>query len=349
LAVVAVTAVVGGCSGDDGAGDASVDRRVGEVAKPVRASANPVADFAPLIVLHSRETLLPISADAFIERATLKWEDDRCMVLESVATGSVADIKAGEGVPRLQPRRLAGHPPYERRQLDRRCRREVGPRYPTTVMTRQFVARGRPRGLPLTTGFYLDVLSASRNGVVGMVKRGSAAPVLTGATAYYARSGGSRSRRDRISYWMLYGRAESETRGGETIETHEGDWERVDVTVRRAGRDRWLPVAARLRPDGPRLPWRRLRRSGQHPIAYASLASHTHYPRPGDHERPATDEGRPATAFDQSRSCDSCPRWQTWDRLRRVSVQPWYGYRGGWGLAFQSEGTTGPLGPMPGG
>jgi hypothetical protein len=117
-------------------------------------------------------------------------------------------------------------------------------------------------------------------------------------------------------------------------DVHEGDWERVDVLLRRDG-DGYEPLALRVHADGRarETAWEDVPRASEegdsstHPLLAAELGSHELSPARG------------------GSSCPRCPRWPTWSRLRDLRAQLWYGFGGAWGEKGEGSSTTGPLGP----
>jgi hypothetical protein len=338
----AATFCVGcGDSGDDSAGPDPV--------RPV-ATSDPATAFAPLVRLHPDEQAFPIGAERFLVRATLKWRDGPCYRLADIATGRIGDRKTATPVPRLDPARLGGvKRPYWQRRLNDACDRRVGRRYLSTELTRPYNDAPTAAGLADDEGFYLDVLSDSRDGDPRFVQARDGTRLLTGAPAYYRSEPTPDGRRAeiRLSYWMFYARSEITLGGGDGF-SHEGDWEEVRVLARRMARDRWLPLSIDLgREDGRMrtVPWRSVERHGSHPVVFSAEGSHASYARPGRHRATVEVDGRGTRYHDSTATCDSCVAWRTWANLRPLDRQPWRGFGGGWGLGFQTSATSGPLGP----
>jgi hypothetical protein len=114
---------------------------------------------------------------------------------------------------------------------------------------------------------------------------------------------------------------------------HEGDWERVTVYLDRADPVGTRPESVVFYRHGTNTPraWGSVERSGTHPVAYCAIGSHASLPSP--------DFG-----FIDVGDRDG-PRWRTWDDLRRVEDEPWYGFGGAWGRLGKVTAATGPLGP----
>jgi hypothetical protein len=337
LVCAACVTVASGC------GDASGDDPVEAV-----TTSRPASTFAPLVRLHPDEIAFPIAADRFIERASVKWTGGLCVGRANVATGRIARSKTPGRVPSTDAARLGRGRPYRREALTQTCKPR-GLVYRATDLTRPYDSGPRAAGLPRDEGFYLDLLSDSKD---GDPPRGSERS-LGEIAAYYAAEPSADGPRGglRISYWMLYG---SENvygaRGRELIE-REGDWERVDVIASRRGPRRWMPIAIVLDAGGEssrRVAWSDIERSGTHPVVFSARESHESYPDEGRHPRRVRLASGLATAYDETATCDDCPAWRTWERLRPVRREPWYGFGGGWGLSFEEDARSGPLGPRPG-
>lgn len=321
----------------------------------------PQEALAPLVHHHPDEPALPISVDRFLERATLKWRDGNCPGLVDVATGRIADRKTGGDVPRLDPRRMGGDPPYRQRAAGRDCEDGGGAVYSTTDGTHPFARRGRAAGLALGSGFYLDLLSDSYDGDPRVERRGGRR-LVADATAYHDRAvaGGDDRPAVRFSYWMLYPHTELTDADGERLASHEGDWRRLDVIAIRGRRaNQWLPRSVRYlgRDKMQAVQWRDAPRSrddltrgdgpgATHPIAYSTHAGHALHPRPGAHRsRLELGDGRTVTVVDRAVRCERCVSWPTWERLEPLAAQPWRDFGGGWGAAFRDLTNSGPPGP----
>jgi hypothetical protein len=335
--------VAAGCS------DESPDAERSVAVAPV-VTTTPAVTFAPLVQLHPDESSFPISVERFLERASLKWANGDCLVLDDVATGRIADRKTAAPVPRLDAARLGGSDvPYRQRSLDRSCERREGPAYPSTDLTRPYDDGPRSAGLAADEGFYLDLLSDSYDGDPVTARAGGAVDV----PAYYGREAIDVDGRPglRVTYWLLYAHSESPGVDGESVAFHEGDWERVQVLLKRRAQGRWIPVEIGFESQEARLrtvPWSDVERSGSHPVVFSARDSHTGYALSGVHRRRSVDD-RAATAIDEAATCDRCPAWRTWVRLRPLRAQPWHGFGGGWGLSSEASETSGPLGPRPAG
>lgn len=296
----------------------------------VRAS-DPAATFAPLVRLHPRETSFPMSARHFLSKAGLEWTGGPCWKEMDVSASASSSDASATPIPKLVPRRLGRSPAYEVRPRRKNCVDLRPQTFTATMRTRPFDREDRPAGLHLDEGFGLDILTDAQPGK----RRLDADGTLAGVPVYYVIERMAVDGRPglRLSYWMLYGRGERRdaAQGGEVV-SHEGDWERVDVVVARAGgRHGYVPESVRYHSHaGVReVPWEEAVRAGPgstHPIVDVTPEFHT--PRPA---------GR----------CDDCTDWLTWRRLRDARREPWYGYGGAWGAAWRTDATSGPLGPSP--
>lgn len=321
VTVVLLIASLNGCGDGDGS----------EPTRPL-ATADPAATFAPLVRLHPREDSFPMSARHFLSRSGLEWQDGPCRTERDITLSALPEPGANE--PPLDPRRLGGVPGYEVTAYQADCKTPRSETYSSAMRTRLFDTEDRPRGLGPTEGFALDIAGDAEMGH----RRLGADGALAGVPAYYAvEEAGVAGRKGlRISYWLLYGRGERrdlQTRNKMLI-VHEGDWERLDVLLERVAGDRYRPKAVHFHSNArvEAVAWDEVERTGPsdtHPIAYARRRTHTLRPN-GDCR------GR-------------CTDWRTWDRLRDVRAEPWYGYGGGWGAADhpEREVATGPLGPSP--
>lgn len=138
-----------------------------------------VARYAPVVVLHRREKLLPAPAEWFIERSRLRW-----------ATGRDLD---GDTVPEAGDAVAAGRLGAVSRDPYR-----VG-QYPASALTRPLDdSAARRAGPPLEQGFFLQLRDdASARGA----KSASAdASLYTGMTTYFDYD----ERAKTITYWLFY-------------------------------------------------------------------------------------------------------------------------------------------------
>lgn len=322
-------------------------------------TADPALAFAPLVYLHEAETRFPTGARRFIDRSGLAWSNGRCPD-DTLAVGRVAERTRSGVAPAMAIERLGSKPGYRHRPLNADCESRRRVVHSTLDHTRPHDRNRRRPGLGADQGFYLDLLTAAYGGDRRLEQRGGES-VLRAVPAYFELRPVTVARRPnlRLRYWLLFAHAESYGRNGVRVSSREGDWERIDVLIRRGpGRGRYTPVVVTSYVDGAAREhlWPDVERvagatSGDrtHPVVFAARGSHAPYLRPGRHPRRVRgDDGRPVTAFDEaSPACSDCPRWRTWDHLRPAWREPWYGFGGGWGQERGGSDTTGPLGPSP--
>jgi hypothetical protein len=227
--------------------------------------------------------------------------------------------------------------------------------------TRAYDAGGRPPGLDLREGFYLDLRDDARRGAAGRVHVEGPQKLFDGAPAYYELDPEQDGRRRslRITYWFFYGLSQPPGPPAVTrFLVHEGDWERISVLLALAPKpDRYRPVSVRYYThDGHRdVAWAAVKRVGTggsvpstHPVVFSARGSHASFWRAGRYENVYRAGGRRRFAvYDDAIACPDCPQWRTWDSLVDVRAQPWYGFGGSWGAVGSIGGTTGPLGPSP--
>nr|WP_052479201.1 hypothetical protein [Kibdelosporangium sp. MJ126-NF4]CEL22940.1 hypothetical protein [Kibdelosporangium sp. MJ126-NF4]CTQ90079.1 hypothetical protein [Kibdelosporangium sp. MJ126-NF4] len=170
-----------------------------------------------------------------------------------------------------------------------------------------------PSKFPQRFGFYLEPSPEARKG------EGTGAPVYW---EYHEDNG-----RSAYVYWFFYGYNDLVPGNA-----HEGDWERV--AVRLTG-DRPTGVTFFKHGGEPCVvPWddKQLDKNGEHPRIYSAKGSHASYPTT-------------ATVAVDRRSAGAA--WNTWQVLRPVDKEPWWGYRGWWGKQSWVKGFDGPIGPYP--
>jgi len=340
LAVCAAGAIVG-CGGDD-------DR------PPVTVTTgNPAVTFAPLVHLHAEERSLPLDARTFIENSALRWAGVDSTD-EMLLNGPGRVGRDPERVPLLRPGRLGIARPYAH-TVDRAGGAVT---YRASQHTRPYDP-GRLPALQDREGFYLDLLTEWRSGGPGAaVERVGSQATLSQVPAYFETGAERVDGRPglRLTYWLLYGENDPPVSLPANPLSHEGDWERVSVLLRRGGRpDSYTPIAVRYH-DGPRpqdVAWSDApvasRRSGgprTHPVAFATRGGHTPVPAPLDRRQPARADGLELAVHEQATACPACPEWRTWRKLLPARTQPWWGYGGAWGSPYRSNANSGPLGPF---
>lgn len=320
-------------------------------------TTDPVRTFAPLVHLHARERHFPLGAADFIRHSMLTFGIDGCPV-EQIAQGRGWPDANVHGLPWTRPRRLGGDRPYRFEPPADGCDRRFPRGYATTDHTRPY-DRGRDPSLRPGEGFFLDIASHRYSGDRSLVEDGRGR-VLDGVPAYFERRP---ERVDgapglRIVYWLLYAATKPVGDERASVAAREGGWERVGVLLRRGGPHRYVPESVRyhVRGDARDVEWSEARRAGgrggdggdaTHPVAVSARGSHAPYPEPGRRPWALRVDGERIPFRDDARICAACPRWRTWERLLAVREQPWWGYGGGWGIAFAGDRQSGPLGPSP--
>jgi hypothetical protein len=302
---------------------------------------DPERTFAPVVELSPGERWRPMGAHWFLERSVLMFATDGGCRDFTVAVGrTLKELHSGPTDWIFSNWLGKARPGYERYPTDARCDVDFSYEFYSVQHTRPFGRTDRPRGLPRAEGWYLDLVDRARPGP-RQVRHDGARRVLEGIPAYVERTpelvDGQRGLR--LTYWFLYGMNEPrQSATADGTQTHEGDWERVDVLLEEGdAADNYEPVGVRLRTsDGGsrQLPWDDLPRVGDrgsgtptHAVLAAARGSHELSPRTPD------------------RRCSGCTRWLTWERLRDLRREPWYGFGGAWGEVGDDSATTGPLGP----
>lgn len=305
----------------------------------------PWRTFAPLVSLHSGDSSLPLDADDFLAASRLRWVSPVCKDA-GIVMGAVRDQwpKLGAGG--------FAEPKDCRRGRDA---------YRSHHYTRPFGKRRRPPAdqapLARREGFVLELVNRGirRRPVERFTGLHGDQRVLEDVPVYYEQhpEAATPDRTDeRITYWFFY--AYSEPPGASGKASHEGDWERISVLVRRAAPGQWTPVSVRFHEHDAHVdvPWSDARRAPgddgllTHPRAYVARDSHATYRRPGRFPQVFDPGGvQVLRVEDEASACPGCPLWFTWNRLVDAEKQPWYGYGGAWGRAGSISDLTGPLGP----
>jgi len=286
-------------------------------------TADPPRTFAPVVELAPGERSRPLSVDWFLDRSALWFAEDRGCADRKVAVGRALTAQRNLRVNWLYPNGIGAGASYWRAAYGDRCRPDSAVEVDAAQHTRPFDPRDRPAGLRPGQGFYLDLMDWARGG-----PRTAGAPAAPVYAERRENAGGSD--RTVVSYWMLFGLDAPE--GGPA---REGDWERVDVILERAGDDAYEPVGVAFHDRGRRreVAWDALEHvsapgegEATHPLLSSARGSHTLSPAGAD-------------------GCPRCPSWPTWRAVRAAEIQPWYGFGGAWGELGSSGATSGPLGP----
>ncbi|MEU5363947.1 hypothetical protein ABZ354_10725 [Streptomyces sp. NPDC005925] len=247
-------------------------------AESAGASSAAAAQFAPLVRLHEKESLMPMDAERFAGRSVLRFDHDGLCRAE----GPVADP--------VDPRRLGLRAsPYTHRSVD--------PRSPSSTPV---TCPGHTGEEHATTkvggGFYLDPPKEVRTG------EGTGAPVYWEYHKHKSDPG-----RTAYVYWFFY--AYNKLTAGNR---HEGDWERVAVQLRDG-----KPEAVTFARHGGSpcsVKWPDLKLDGGHPTVYSALGSHGSYPTDGYHRVAVTvdrtsDGGAEWRTWDHARPVDRESWW----------------------------------------
>lgn len=328
--------------GPTGCGDGTSD------SGSVRTS-DPVATFAPLVMLHPAELWFPSPVGSYLEHVSLWWADDENCPHAKIASKAALRVDA-----------LGRGDFYEHPRTRRDCRPIPSVTFTPSDLTRpHHTGAGRERSLDWGEGFYMeadpgDWRTGWRPGYDRLIK--------PDVPAYYetARERVNGDPGLRIAYWFFYpssgstwlewwdqGEGEPRTWGRDRIH-RTGDWERVDVLLRRSGAGGYAPDSVRLYVDDRRrlVAWDDVELSGAtHPRLYAALGSHTFYLHAGFHQTVSHRLNGNYVIVDDTATCVGCARWRTWHRLRDARDEPWYGYGGAWGAEGFASSTTGALGP----
>jgi hypothetical protein len=310
LLLIAVCVLIVGC------GDSSSKPNAHAV-----LTATPGETFAPLVQLAADERWRPASARWLIENSVLWFASgDRCDNRKVAVGRTLPEQRSQEpmqGVDWIYPVGMGlGAYTYYRNLYDERCKLIPDNKIYADQLSRPHDEGLRPKNLPPGAGFHLDLVDEVRDG-----------PNSFGKTPVYVERANIGDGEVRLTYWMLFS---MNAPPGRPAETHEGDWERVEVLLRTDGPNRYEPRVIRLTDAAGKareVPWRSLERSGGHPVLTSERGSHTMAPA-APNER-----------------CDECVRWRTWRTLADVRKQRWYGFGGAWGAAGKTSATTGPLGP----
>lgn len=301
---------------------------------------DPELTFAPMVQLDPEERWYPMGARWFLDRSVLEFATDQGCGDFEVAVGRTLEERQNEVTQFIVIGWLGKYRPgYERYPTAASCEIDGSRDFYSVQHTRPFDTEDRPRGLPRTEGWYIDLVDEARPGPRDTRSDG-ARKLLKRVPAYVERvqeevDGEAGAR---LTYWLLYGMNEPHGSEGVDRDTpHEGDWERVDVLLKRDDDDSYEPVGVRLYADGRQqreVPWDALGTVAgddgpdkTHPVLSAARGSHE------------------LSAGSSAGRCSGCPRWHLWDRVRDLRDQLWYGFGGAWGEVGSDSATTGPLGP----
>ena len=324
------------------------------------------ARYAPLVVLHADDKLHPSSADWFVERSSLRWGTGRGLAGTRVAE----DVDSERlGAASTDPYSRDGHLASAlTRPLDAGRARPAG-----LALEQGFFLRLREeefaRGDGAATCAYWDYDEATRGLTYWLFYPGSAPPLGILRAAEQLEEGpatevvpeeieaaeaAAQLEEFQRAYPGLAAEAEPAEEGlavGDVIQRlrvvsegvrallraddvlHEGDWERVTVYLDEADPERGPPasVAFYRHSTNTFRRWDLVEKKGNHPVAYSAIGSHASLPSP--------DFGFIDVGDRRG------PQWKTWENLRPVVDEPWYGFGGAWGRLGKVRDSTGPLGP----
>lgn len=311
------------------------------VVDPV-ATDDPASTFAPVLSLHPDEPVSPTSVDEFLRNSWLVWAHEGGCRDFSFALNAHARPDDRRRPGSASPRRLGNGGYAHRAGCD-----HGGTRFDTSDFTRPFA--GEREGLRGAEGFYLDLRDGARTPKPRTTHQNEQL-ILQEVPVYFERH--PEADGERITYWFFY--PFSIPPGGGSSVAHEGDWERISVLVRPAGRGHFTPDSVRFHQHDTNVdvPWADVRKAPNEnglptrPRAYVARGSHATYRRPGRFSQVLERAGRRiVTVHDEARSCPECPLWLTWQSLVDAEQAPWYGFGGAWGQVRRESSFTGPLGP----
>lgn len=145
-----------------------------------------------------------------------------------------------------------------------------------------------------------------------------------------------------LEYWYHYAYSKAGKFG---LGDHQGDWEGMSVVVEldpSAGEaDRPIALFLAAHEGGAwhcasKLGWVQDTQGQLHPEVFAALGTHATYPSPG--------------IFRTSCLIDRTGRgqaWDSWNQMRPLALEPYYGYSGAWGDVSWIPYMTGPRAPGP--
>jgi hypothetical protein len=306
----------------------------------------PAVAFAPLVHLHSQEDWYPTRPSEFIRGSTLLWaHGGRCPDHEIAAGEEISLDRLGEDVAT-----------YTHGVAGDECGHDRSRTFPATAHTRPG-DESRPEGLQEDEGFVL-ALNAEPEKRAGETEDLGSQTSLANVPAYFEVEPEEVDGAEglRITYWLFYPYSQPPPLEISRPISHEGDWERISVLIKRGRRDaEYIPMSARyhFHNDKRDIPWYAVKRvaaggpeTPTHPVVYSANGSHASYPRAGRYRQEFDLAGRqPFRIFDEAIACPRCPQWQTWKLLVDARQEPWYGFGGAWGKLGSLPGTNGPLGP----
>lgn len=208
-------------------------------------AASITTTYAPLVYLHSSESYLPMSAETFVSRSSLRWSHDGgCNDHELAASGRVSSGSMANGS-------------YTHQTANAICRHSG-----TTYRSNNKV---RPYSLSSDSneGMFLDMGDSYRKGT------GTTSPVYVDYVA-----------KDHLTYWFMYGFSDTPSNAG--WGDHEGDWERVSILLNSSNAP--TRVAYFTHDGYCTMSWSSAPKSGTHLRVYSAKGSHASYPTSGRHQ-----------------------------------------------------------------
>ncbi len=136
-----------------------------------------------------------------------------------------------------------------------------------------------------------------------------------------------------LQYWIFY-------LLNAAINTHEGDWEMIQVNLRPGGLPNTFGYSQHL--TGRARHWWNTSREGFHPIIYVGKGSHAAYFDPGYH--PLADDNCGFTGFDSTGGGVELTVGAGY-ALVLLAKQSWLSFAGHWGNVTGNLGGDGPSGP----
>lgn len=280
--------------------------------------------FAPLVRLGKDEEYKPIDTTTFIAKSALRWNREKCPDEEIDEDPTAA--------------KLGDPAAYRARKTQGKtaCLGKEDKEYNTTERTRPFDNEELGE-----EGYFLDADNDIHDD-------GSAS-----APAYVEYVQGTDANAGRTAYvfWFFYPYNRWTNPVGGLGGNHEGDWERITVVTDTSGRPDGVVFSQHL--VKCRVEWSKVAGSDGHPVVYSAVGSHGSYPI-GDAKYRMDDPvlGKVRPLDDETSTKGEA--WQTWDTLREVEQEPWWGYAGGWGEVGApvdakklDKSQTGPAGPSP--
>jgi hypothetical protein len=322
-----------------------LDYEADPIAPPVPET---VAKYAPVVYLHSQDDYRPDSPTKFVNNSSLWWfHEGGCN------PHNVAELHS------IEPQRLGSSNetdvvPYS-----------DNPVFPTVngfdctsnsqiTFTTRNLTRPYDDGRSLYNafwynafyereGFYLDLDDGDpQDELRGGIESGPV--IFPGAPVFYEYVPHLY-----VTYWFFYPYDKFEIPALPN-QHHEGDWERISIQLN--ANETPTNVFYYAHENGEFAPWLAVDKfDGTHPVVYSAKGSHASYLKQGEQEKLQC--FLTLCAHD---STDRGPRWSTWNDLRKVEAQPWYGFGGAWGQvdaintpggSFYGKYFTGPLGPSP--